>query len=403
MKFGILTQYYPPEVGAPQTRLSELARHFVRRGHSVTVMTAQPNYPTGRIYDGYGRILRREQCDGVNLIRTFIYPTQRTDFLRRLTNYFSFVFSSALFNSVLPGRFDYLLVESPPLFLGLAGWWLSRLKGARLIFNVSDLWPESAVQLGMLRSQGLAFRVSAWLESLCYRKAWLVTGQSKSILANINGRFSDCRTFHLSNGADTNRFCPERHTAEARAALSKNGKCVAVYAGLHGLAQGLDQLLQAAEMLKNEAEFQFVLVGDGPEKKKLQDYAQRRNLSNIRFLDPRPASEVPVLLAAADVVLVPLKTYIPGAVPSKLYEAMATSRPVVLMASGEAKEIVQEYRAGIAIQPGDVEGLAQALRKLSADPQLRLTLGGNGRRAAEEHFDRAKIANRFINFLEENL
>ena len=179
MNLTLLTQYYPPEIGAPQARLSELAAHFVRRGHCVTVLTAMPNYPTGKIYPGYGGVLRRQQQAGVNVIRTFIYPTQRATFVRRMTNYLSFTLSSVITGSILLRRADYLMVESPPIFLGLSGTWLSRLKHARLIFNVSDLWPESAVRLGVLQAQGLSFRVSAWLENFCYRHAWLITGQCK--------------------------------------------------------------------------------------------------------------------------------------------------------------------------------------------------------------------------------
>jgi colanic acid biosynthesis glycosyl transferase WcaI len=400
MNLVLLTQYYPPEIGAPQARLSELAAHFVQRGHSVTVLTAMPNYPTGKISPGYGGVWQREQRDGVNVIRTFIYPTQKADFLRRLTNYFSFVLSSGLLGSALLGRADFLLVESPPLFLGLSGVWLSRLKRARLIFNVSDLWPQSAVELGMLRPGSLAFRVSAWLEAFCYRNAWLVSGQSKSILASITERFPDCSVFHLSNGVDTQRFRPQQQAKEMRGALNMNGHFVALYAGLHGLAQGLDQVLSAAEALRTEDHLQFVLVGDGPEKPALRERARQRALTNVRFLDPRPAGEMPQLLATADVVLVPLKKHIPGAVPSKLYEAMASEKPVILVASGEAAEIVRNQQAGIVVEPGNEAGFSQAVRTLHTQPALCRTLGENGRRAAEQYFDRTKIASRFIEHLE---
>jgi Glycosyl transferase 4-like domain len=136
MHIIFLTQYYPPEIGAPQTRLSDLAVQFAQRGHSVTVLTAIPNYPTGKFYPGYAGLLRRERRDGVNIIRTCIYPTQRPNFLPRLANYFSFVFSSAFFGSFLLKSAHFLFVESPPLFLGLSGFWLSRLKNARMIFNL---------------------------------------------------------------------------------------------------------------------------------------------------------------------------------------------------------------------------------------------------------------------------
>jgi glycosyltransferase involved in cell wall biosynthesis len=399
----LLTQYYPPEIGAPQARLSELAAHFVDRGHSVTVLTAMPSYPLGKIQSGYGGLLRREWQAGVKIIHTFIYPTQSASLVPRITNYLSFTLSSALVGSVLLNHSDYFLVESPPLFSGISGAWLSKLKRARLIFNVSDLWPESAVRLGILRPDSLSCRLSVWLEKFCYRRAWLITGQSKRIVANIIERFPDLATFHLSNGVDTSLFRPDRSTKEARDTLNSNGKLVVLYAGLHGLAQGLEQVLEAAEILRQESDVQFVLIGDGPEKKSLLQHAKKRNLSNVLFLDPRPANHIPTLIAAADIVLVPLKIHIPGAVPSKLYEAMASARPIVLIAEGEAAELVVQHKAGIIVQPGDIRTLVDAIRTLRRQPLLRRALGENGRRAAEQHFDRAKIASRFIEHLERAL
>lgn len=401
MHLGILTQYYPPEMGAPQARLSELAAHTVRRGHVVTVLTAMPNYPTGRIHDGYGRWFMRERRDEVDVIRTAIYPTQKADLARRLTNYFSFVASSAACGSVVLDRLDYLLVESPPLFLGISGVWLSRLKGARLIFNVSDLWPESAVRLGVLRAGSMSWRLSARLEGWCYRRAWLVTGQSRSTVADIAARYPACLTFHLSNGVDTTRVRPDCASDRARSELTagRAGQCIVFYAGLHGLAQGLDQATRAAQLLEGEA-VRLVLMGDGPEKPRLVAEARARQASNVDFLDPRPAADVPAYLASADIVLICLKTRIPGAVPSKLYEAMASARPVLLVDEGEAAEIVTEHRAGIVVRPGDIDGIASAIRTLAANPRLRWELGANGRRAAEQRFDRARIAAAFIDHLE---
>jgi glycosyltransferase involved in cell wall biosynthesis len=400
MHLAVVTQYYPPELGAPQARLSELAAAFAQRGHRVTVLTAMPSYPTGRIFPGYGGLFRTEVKDGVTIVRVPIYPTQRADLLRRLGSYFSFVATSAVGGTLTIGRADYLMVESPPLFLGLSGLWLARAAGARMIFNVSDLWPETAVRLGIVREGAAAHRVAERLEALCYERSWLVTGQSKTILADISERFPDCRTFHLSNGVDTTRFGPERHTAAARRLLADGpGEFAVLYAGLHGLAQGLEQLLEAADMLDG-LPFRFTLIGDGPEKGRLQEVAAARGLSNVRFHPPRPAEEIPALLAAADVVVVTLKSYIPGAVPSKIYEAMATGRPVVLVASGEAAEIVHRHHAGFAVEPGDVEGLAETLHRLREQPDLCQLLGRNGREAAERYFDRAEIARRFIDYLE---
>jgi glycosyltransferase involved in cell wall biosynthesis len=362
-----------------------------------------PNYPHGCTYSGYGGLFRRESRDGVSIFRAYIYPTKSVGRVRRLANYFSFALSSLVVGAAVLPRLDCLLTESPPLFLGISGFFLSRLKRARWIFNVSDLWPESAVRLGMLGPGSLAFRLSAGLEAFCYQHAWLVTGQSKSILSSIVDRFPGCPTFHFSNGVDSLRFGPEQETETARLTLTNNRGCVALYAGLHGVAQGLDQVLCTAEALRPEGSFRFVLVGDGPEKKRLLEEAAKRGLTNVRFLDSRPAPEIPALLAAADVVLVPLKSYLPGAVPSKLYEAMASGRPVVLVATGEAAEIVREHQAGMTVEPGRVEDLTHALRTLGAEPQLRRTLGENGRRAAEQHFDRTKIVSRFLEHLEAHL
>lgn len=403
MHFAILTQYYPPEIGAPQARLAEIAGYIVQAGHEVTILTAMPNYPTGKIHQGYGGLLKREDKDGTRIIRTFIYPTQKADMLRRLANYFSFVLSSAFFGTFTLKRPDYLLVESPPLFLGLSAFWLSRIKRARMIFNVSDLWPESAVSLGVIRRGSLSYRVSAWLERFSYKRAWLVSGQSRTILSDINERFPDVRSFHLSNGVDTGMFSPERGTAAAREELAAGGDCVVFYGGLHGLAQGLDQVVDAAQALGELPGLRFVLVGDGPEKQNLIARAKAGGVSSVRFLDPRPKPQIPALVASADIIIVPLKMFIPGAVPSKLYEAMASGRPVVLVASGEAAEIVQQHQAGIVVEPGDIEGLVKALKTLYEQPELRAEMGKNGRKAVQEHFDRSRIAARFIEYLEANL
>jgi glycosyltransferase involved in cell wall biosynthesis len=274
-----------------------------------------------------------------------------------------------------------------------------------MVFNVSDLWPESPVRLGVLRAGSLGHRIATWIEGLCYRHASVVSGQTKTIVANIADRFPQCRTYHFSNGVNTRVFQPERRTSAARAALGAESPdaCVALYAGLHGLAQGLDQVLDAAATLRTDPRLRLVLVGDGPAKEKLVQRTREQNLSNVRFLAPLPSDQVPPLVASADIVLVPLVTYIPGATPSKLYEAMASGRPVVLVASGEPAAFVREHNAGIVVAPGDGPGLVEALRTLSADAALRQQLGANGRRAAERLFDKVDIDNAFIEYLERNV
>ena len=402
MRIAIHTQYYPPEMGAPQARLSELATRFVTRGHEVYILTAMPNYPGGKIHHGYGGVLRREELDGARVIRTCIYPTKSVGILRRLASYFSFVVSSALCGSFSLPRVDYLLTESPPLFLGISGFILSRLKGVRWIFNVADLWPESAVELGVL-SDGPGLRMARALEAFCYRKAWLVSGQSRGILDSIERRFPEVATHHLSNGVDPERFHPGLAPDRDRFELGRNGGCVALYAGLHGMAQGLDQLLEAGARLRDYGALRIVLAGDGPAKEALKARAEALGLENVRFLDPQPRAIMPQLLASSDVAVACLKRPMLGAVPSKIYEAMGAGRPLVLAAEGEPAEIVLESGAGLVVAPGDVEGLAEALRRLAESPDERREMGKRGRRAAETRFHRRKIADAFIDRLERGL
>jgi glycosyltransferase involved in cell wall biosynthesis len=403
MRIGILTQYYPPEMGAPQARLSHLAAQFVRRGHEVVVLTAMPNYPGGRIFPGYGGLWRRETRDGVSIIRCWLHPTQSVGLRARLASYFSFVLSSLGVGALALPRLDYLMTESPPLFLGISGYLLSLRTGAKWIFNVSDLWPESAVALGAV-SRGWGLKRALALEAFCYRKAWLVTGQSREILENIRSRFPEARVYHLSNGVDTELFRPERRSPAARARLADGfgdgATCIAVYAGLHGIAQGLDQVLEAAARLKDLETLGVVLIGDGAVKADLVARSRALGLKRVRFVDPLPKEEMPGLVASADLAIVPLKVSLPGAVPSKIYEAMGAGVPVVLVAAGEAGEIVRRSEAGVVVPPGDVDGLAEAIRELSMDPERRARLGASGRRAAERDFDRVGIAGRFIDHLE---
>jgi colanic acid biosynthesis glycosyl transferase WcaI len=404
MHFVILTQYYPPEIGAPQARLSELAARFVKRGHRVTVVTGMPNYPTGKILPGYGGMMRVEQRDGVRVIRAFIYATKSAKFGLRMANYLSFVASSVLIGTLALPRADFILVESPPLFLGLSAIWLSWLKHARLIFNVSDLWPESVVRLGKLAAGSRAHRLMIALEKFCYRRAWLVSGQSAGILADLRQRFPGKLQFDLSNGVDPNFFRPDRRAWDLRRELGDEGhNCLAVYAGLHGLAQGLEQLLAIAAQLRDLIDLKIVLIGDGPEKEALQARTKELQLENVRFLPPLPRDRMPAVAASADIALVPLKLTLPGAVPSKIYEAMGSGVPILLIAGGEPAEIIARTGSGIAVPVDDVAAGTAALRRLAADAGLRAVLGAAGRRAAEEEFNRDIIVARFIDFLEREI
>ncbi|HLB18957.1 MAG TPA: glycosyltransferase family 4 protein [Gaiellaceae bacterium] len=398
MRVGILTQYYAPEMGAVPARLGELATRLRERGHEVVVVSAMPNYPRGEVYPGYGGLLAHEKIDGAVVLRTWIWPTLSASVIPRTLSYLSFAASSLFIGSVRLPRLDVLITESPPLPLGVTGFLLSRLKHARFVFNVSDLWPESAVVLGVL-GDGFATKLAYKLERFCYRRAWRVSCQSREIRASIDRRFTSVHTLAFFNGVDTGRFGPVHRTDAARRQLGRSSELIALYAGLHGIAQGLDQLLAAAATLSDE-NLRLVLVGDGPEKGALLENARERGLGNVSFLPPQPKAAMPALLAAADIAVVTLKTHIPGAVPSKLYEAMASGLPVVLVAEGEAAEILESAGAGLVVKPGDTDGLAAALARLARSPDERARLGAASRTAAVERYDRRPLCDAFIDALE---
>ncbi len=394
MRIAIHTQYYPPEIGAPQARLSDLARWLAKHGHEIYILTAMPNYPRGRIYAGYGGFFSREEEERIRIIRTYIYPTKRTSLTLRLLHYFSFVFSSLVIGATALPKVDYILSETPPIFLGITGWLLAKLKKARWILNLSDLWLESVKDFGFLREEKFPYQLLRRTSQFFYRKAWLVTGQSKEILAEIRRQVPSARLHHLSNGADPHSFHPKKREEKIRGRFLKVGEVGFVYAGLLGFFQGLDQILLAADRLKEES-FRFLLFGDGPEKEKLVNMASRLGLANVDFHPPIVHQQVPSVIASMDVALVPLKGAIHGSVPSKIYEAMASGTPILLMANGEAREIVRGSGAGVAVAPGDIDELVRSIREMAFHPEGRREMGEAGRRTAEKFYDRFEIAQEF--------
>jgi len=402
MKICILTQYYLPEIGAPQARLSEMAVFLCKHGYNITILTAMPNYPTGKLFKGYGGFYRKEPVDGINVIRSYIFPSKSVKLIPRLWNYFSFVLSSLFLGIFALPKCDILITESPPLFLGISGFILSRIKGAKWIFNVSDLWPESAVNLDVI-GDGLSLKLSKKLESFCYNKSWLVTGQSREIVKSISDRFPKKKTYRLSNGVDVDKFSPQKKS-DILQQWSNGKELTAVYAGLHGIAQGLDQIIKAAvELEKTVPELQIILIGDGPEKAQLIDSAEELNISNFTFVEPQTKEKMPGIWASADIALISLKQYIPGAVPSKLYEAMASGVPVIMIGEGEPEHIVKSANCGVTVKPNNQNALVEAFIKLANDQKLKNAFGNNGRSYVKEHFNRENIMNEFLKYLESNV
>jgi len=395
----LLTQFFPPEMGAPQGRLSELGERLIDRGWDVEALTALPNYPTGHIFPGYDPLEPR--IETIGRIRTIRVPlfASKSGGAKRLASYFSFVAAASLWGPRLCTRPDLIFVESPPLFIGYAARYLARRWRCRYVFNVSDLWPDSAVDMGLIDPDGTAVKLSRRLELWLYRDAAGITGQSEDICETIRSRAGKVPVEVITNSVEPSRFGGERVDAEARALIGDEPGPVFVYAGLLGLAQGLDQILDVAATIPASSPGRFVLIGDGPVREHLETRVSRERLHRVRILPMQPRERIPSLLAAADIALITLGGKIHGAVPNKIYEAMASSLPIVIVAEGEAVRRVESPGAGIGVPPNDREALVATCMRLIHDPELRASLGANGRRAAETIYNRDLVAQRLDTFL----
>lgn len=402
LRVVLLTHYFPPEVGAPQARLYELARRAAAAGHTVTVVTGFPNYPTGVIAAGYGgRFRMEEEMDGIRVIRTWVYATPNRGFVRRVLNHLSFALSSLTAMRML-GKADVFFVESPPLLLGLAALVYRRIKRAPYIFNVSDIWPQSAVELGALRNR-FAVRLAEMLELHLYRRAARVSVVTPGMLERLAQRgVPRDKLFLLTNGVDTSVFQPAAPNMELARSLGLDERKVFLYAGTHGMAQGLGTLLDAAKQTHN-SDVVYVLAGEGAEKEALVRRAQSEGIANVKFLPNQPKQVMPDLLNLAYATIIPLKRLdlFKSALPSKMFESMATAKPIVASLWGEAAELIESAACGIVVAPEDPAALRQAVERLAADPSLARELGERGRRYVQDHFDRALIAARFMELLKD--
>ena len=407
MKIVFLTQYYPPETGAPQNRLSELAIRFVAAGDEVQVLTAMPNYPFMTVFPGYkGKWYVREEENGVIIHRAAIYTKKSKSLFIRLLNYFSFVFTAWWIGTTRLPRVDLIICESPPLFLGITAWLLKRNKKAALLFNVSDLWPESAEKLGLVTNRTF-LKMARKLEEFIYRKSDMISGQTQGIVKDISHRFPDKPIFWLKNGVDLAFYDPAQATRKWREEQGFSpDDFVLFYGGILGYAQGLEVILQAADLLRDHENILFVIAGDGPLSEELQATASRMSLSRVHFLPAYPKTKMPEVIAGIDASIVPLRDLplFRGAIPSKIFESLAMKKPVLLGVLGEAHELFVE-RGGCALPftPEDPRSLADAILRLQGDPETHQTLSENAYLYVSEAFDREKIFADFQNFISNQL
>ncbi len=389
-----VTPYYPPEISAPAVRISETAMRLVKRGYKVTVLTTFPNFPYGIVPAEYrGRVIQQEELEGIRIVRVWSYASPNKGFMRRILAQLSFGCLAAFLGCKAVGHPDVIIVESPPLFDAIAGRILAWLKHSPFIFMVADLWPEAAVQMGVLRNKVL-IRLSEWLEWSTYHRAslvWVVSEGVRDLL--IRRGLSPERLFLLTNGVDTTLFRP-MSKKQARAELGWDNRFIVLYAGTHGLAQGLSTIINAAEQMLDRPDIQIIFAGDGEVKAGLVAQVQKGDLKNVTFLDSQPHNRLPLLLAAADVCLVPLRkvTLFETTLPVKMFEVMACARPMLLSANGKARQLAeQEAGAAIYVEPENADALVSAIFYLYEHPEIAETLGQRGRAFVQERFAREQL------------
>lgn len=387
MRLLVLTQYFAPEVGATQGRLGAVVRELARAGHEVEVLTGLPNYPTGRIFAPYrARPYAREIRDGIPVHRVWLYPSMGAG-VERLLNYASFAVAAGL-GLAKTRRPDYLFVESPPLSVALPALVTRWRWKVPFIFNVSDLWPDSARELGMM-SDGWLLRMTERFERTVYQKAAYVNAVTEGIRTALIERKGVPRekVLFLPNGVDLQLYRRTPPDVDLARALGLQGKKIVLYGGTHGYAHALEYVLEAARLLADEPDLHFLFVGGGSEKARLVKVARDLRLGNVTFHDAVPEPQMVRFLSIALCGLVPQRD-VPlfrGNRPAKMFSIMASATPVVFAGRGEAATIVEQAEAGLVAPPQDARSLAAAIQRLSSDPALAAALGQHGRHFVEEN------------------
>jgi colanic acid biosynthesis glycosyl transferase WcaI len=407
MKILYVSQYYPPEIGAPAARVSELARHWVRDGHDVTVLTGFPNHPTGELHPDYRKRWRRgfyrERIDGVDVVRTWLIPLPNGKPVERILNYSSFCVSAAV-RGLFLRKPDVIIATSPQLLVGLSGWFVSRIRRAPLIFEVRDIWPDAIIASGVGSEQSLLARVLRAISRFLHKRAERIVVVTPAFEDDLvaNWGVPAERISIVQNGVETDLFSPGEAPAELAEELGLGGRFVVSYVGTIGLAHGLGTVLEVAARLRDELpEALFLIVGEGADKDALVERARREGLTNVRFLSQQPRARVVDIVRASDACLVLLKRapVFETVIPTKMLEFMACARPVVLGVEGQARAILDEAGGGVPVPPEDPAAAAAALKELHDDPARREELGQNGRKYMVERLSRRATAERYVEVL----
>jgi colanic acid biosynthesis glycosyl transferase WcaI len=408
VKILYVSQYFPPEMGAPAVRAAELSRHWVRMGHDVTVLTGFPNHPTGVVPEEWRSRFRRlqhtETVDGVRVVRTWLWPLPNRKAHERILNYTTFCGSAALRGLAL-ARPDVVIATSPQLLCALSGWWLAWWRRVPFVFEIRDLWPESLAAVGASSEGKLLHRVLGGIAGFLYRRA--------DRLVVVTPAFEDHLIQHwnvppakisvVENGVETDLFCPKPAAPELRKQLKLEDRFIICYIGTMGNAHGLETLVAAAEELQTKLPCaMFLLIGEGAEKERMVKLAAGRGLNNIQFFAQQPRERIPVYVSAADVCLVMLRKndLFKTVIPTKLLEYMACERPVIVAVDGHARQIIEEAGAGVFVEPGNSRALVKAILHMVKEPERRQEMGASGRQFILNKFSREETARDYIRVLE---
>ena len=390
-------------MGAAASRIQDIAEEMSLLGHDVTVVTEIPNYPTGIIHRKYRfKLFHKERVRNVKVIRTFVLASQRRSFLERMLLYVSFMISSML-GALFINGIDVVVATSPPLFVGISGYIIALVKRAKFVFDVRDLWPESAIALGELKNSFLR-RSSVNMERFLYRNADKITiavpgFEQKIAEASVDRE----KIWPITNVVDREMFTLRADRDALRDQYGWRDKFIVLFSGNHGLAQGLATIIEAARFLQSRQEIIFLFVGDGVEKPHLKSLKEELSLDQVLFVDQQPRKSMPLFISMSDVCLVPLKDLhlFDHALPSKMFEYMSCERPIIGSLRGSARSLIENSGAGLVIAPEDPEQLAEAIIRLYSQPDLRKEMGVSGRTYVARNYSRKKRAKEFEQVLME--
>ena len=402
MRILYVSQYYPPEVNAPAQRVADFANAWKAAGHDVVVLTGFPNHPTGQVYGGYRlRPLQRETIDGVQVLRTYLYPTPNKGTFRRCLNYASFMSSAATIGCLAAGKVDIVVASCPQLLVGVAGWTISKFRRVPFVLGVRDVWPEALAAVGVQLNRHVYMLLERTARFLYKRADRIVTVTRGAQEVIKKYGVPDEKLELIPTGISSGAIKPTQPPADLRSTLGAKDGIVVSYIGTHGMAQQLSTVLEAAKTLSDEPKIHFVLLGDGADKDNLVRMKQDLALSNVHFLDQAPQAEALRYISASDICLVPLRKaeLFRETIPSKMYEIMACARPMILGVDGEARELLESASAGVFVEPEDPAALAAAVLNLARDPESRSRYGENGRRFVVAHYDKRVLAQKYLTLL----